>query len=98
MPATLHAVDAPRWQRWIKAWEARRQIVAAARRRQYCHLTLDIHDLANSGAREVLRQTIRAAARLTELPGMQADTVSSVAASLMARPSAPSAQSILRAA
>lgn len=98
LPPTWRAVDAPRWQRWIKAWEARRQIVAAARRRQYCHLTLDIHTLANAGAREVLRQTLRVASRLVHSSGMRAETVSSVAASLVARPSAPCAQSILRAA
>jgi hypothetical protein len=98
LPTTLQAVDAPRWQRWIKAWETRRHIAAAARQRQYCHLTLDIHTLANSGAREVLRQTLCVAARLTHGPQIQVETVSAVANSLLARSSTPRAQSILRAA
>ncbi|MEX2140916.1 MAG: hypothetical protein WD894_16750 [Pirellulales bacterium] len=98
LPTTLQAVDAPRWQRWIKAWERRRHILAAARQRQYCHLMLDIHTLANSGAREVLRQTLGVAARLARASQIQVETVSAVAASLLSQPSTPCAQSILRAA
>ena len=98
LPTTLEAVDTPRWQRWIKSWENRRHIVAAARHGQYCHLTLDIRALACSGAREALRQTLRVASRLVVARQIQAETVSSVAAGLMAQPITPRAQSILRAA
>jgi hypothetical protein len=98
LPTTLEAIDAPRWQLWIKAWENRRRIVAAARHSQYCHLTLDIRTLAHTRAREALRQIVRVASRLADAQQIHPDTISSVAAYLMARPSTPRARSILRAA
>jgi hypothetical protein len=98
LPTTLEAVESPRWQRWIKAWENRRHIGAAARHRQYCHLTLDIRTLVGSGPREALRQTLRVASRLVVAERIQAQSMSQVATCLMARPSTPPAQSILRAA
>jgi hypothetical protein len=98
LPTTLEAADGSRWQHWIKAWENRRHITAAARQCQYCHLALDIRTLAKSGAREALRQTLRVASRLAVVEQIRAETVSSVASYLMATPSTPRAQSILRAA
>lgn len=98
LPTTMKSVDSPRWQRWIKAWENRRHIAAAAKQRQYCHMTVDVQTLANSGPREALRQTLRVASRLARSSRIQVETVSAVASSLMARPSASRAQSILRAA
>ena len=98
LPTTLEAASGSRWQHWIKGWENRRHITAAARQSQYCHLALDIGALANSGARAALRQTLRLASRLAVAQQIQAETVSTVASCLMATPSTPRAQSILRAA
>ena len=98
LPATLLAFDAPRWPSWAKGWEDRRQIASAAARRQYCHLTLDIHSLAKSRARRRLQSTLRVAARHFHNPECRVETFSSLAASMMARPIARGAQSILRAA
>ena len=98
LPVTLEFSGGSGWQQWIRSWQMRRVISASARQRQYCHLALDVHDLANSRARDALRRTLRVAARLVKADQFQPETVSSVAASLMARPSIPAAQSILRAA
>jgi hypothetical protein len=98
LPATLSATYARRWQWWPIDWEMRRQIAAAAERRQYCHLTFDIHDFTSAPARKRLRSTLRAAARQFDKSGRRVETISSLAACLMARPIARSAQSILRAA
>jgi hypothetical protein len=98
LPATLQLCVGSGWRLWIKNWELRRQISAAAAQRHYCHLALDVHDLAQTKAREALRRALRVASRLVGSNQFQAETVSSVAASLMARPTVPSARSILRAA
>ena len=98
LPATMIAVERPRWQLWLKAWEDRRQIATAAQRRQYCHLAIDVHLLAQPGSRKHLYGTLRSAARLFDGSHNRIETVSSLTESLMARPSAPRAQSILRAA
>jgi hypothetical protein len=98
LPATLSACDPSRWPGWATGWEMRRQIASAAQRRQYCHLTLDIHSLLNARARRLLRTTLRAAARRFDKPACRIETISALAESLMARPIARGAQSILRAA
>jgi hypothetical protein len=98
LPGTLCAPNPARWPFWATAWDMRRQIASAAERRQYCHLTLDIHTLAGAQARKRLQRTLRVAARRFQKPGCRIETMSSLAASLLARPLVRSAQSILRAA
>ena len=98
LPATLNASESAGWASWMTGWDLRRQIASAAERRQYCHLRLDIHSLVNVRARKLLRSTLRAAARRFDKPGCRIETISTLAESLMARPIARSAQSILRAA
>ncbi len=98
LPATLEFSERSGWRRWIENWEMRRSIATSAGKRHYCHLALDVHTLANTAARETLRRMLRGASKLISSSQFQAETVSSVAASLMARPSFPGAQSILRAA
>jgi hypothetical protein len=98
LPATLSAPNPARWPFWATAWDMRRQIASAAERRQYCHLALDIHSLAAARARKRLVATLRGAARRFDSPECRIETMSSLAARLLARPIVRGAQSILRAA
>jgi hypothetical protein len=98
LPATLSDSYPPRWRYLPAGWDMRRQIARAAERRQYCHLALDVHNVLNMRARKRLRATLRGAGRQFEKAGRRIETVSSLAAGLMARPIVRGAQSILRAA
>jgi hypothetical protein len=98
LPATLYVTEPPRWSRWTKGWEERRQITAAACRRQYCHLTIDAHQLTGASARRSVQATLHTAAKLFHGTGCRVETITSLAASLMARPLVRAAQSILQAA
>jgi hypothetical protein len=98
LPATVSASEPARWSSWATGWDMRRQIASAAERRQYCHLSLDVHCLAAAHDRKRLQGTLRAAARRFDGPECRIETMSSLAARLLARPIVRGAQSILRAA
>ncbi len=98
MPPNLNAIDRSWWQGWIASLGIRRQIALAAQRSQYCHFALDVQTLTTLTARKRLQAVLRAAGRRCDGVAFRATTVASLAASLMARPVAPHAQSILRAA
>jgi hypothetical protein len=98
LPPTLCLSEPARWPVWSTGWDVRRQVASAAERRQYCHLTLDIHSLSTAHARRRLRSILRVAAQRFDKPGCRVETISSLAAGFLARPIARGAQSILRAA
>jgi hypothetical protein len=98
LPHTATLTNASRMPRWITNWTAARSVTAAAKRQQYCHLAINLCQLVEARQRSQLEWLLRHAARIWKHNNCRIETMSSVSAALVSRPSAPHTQSILRAA
>ncbi len=98
LPHTATLPNLSRIPRWITNWTVERSVADAAKRQQYCHLSINVRQLVDARRRSQLESVLRHAARVWRQNACRIETMSSVSAALVPRPRAPHTQSILRAA
>ena len=98
LPHTATLTNASRMPRWLTNWTVARSVTRAAKRQQYCHLAINVGQLVDARRRSQLEKVLRHAARVWRHNACHIETMSTVSAALVSRPSAHNTQSILRAA